>query len=163
MLQMRGQISAGGIFYARVCYARRQALRMFAVPRCSWRKRWCVAIIVLRSVKYARGYLPSVESISSCASGVLVGVAIRCPGKGCPFSISSTARRFFAVTLSGGGGGVTGGRFGSIRTGRSCGVAECLADPSRAVWSAVGSLQKVAKVEDVVHQSVAQGSSVLCR
>ena len=48
-------------------------------------------------------------------------------------------------------------------TGWSCGVAECLVDPSRAVWSAEGSLQEVAEVEDVVHQSVAQGGSVLCR
>ena len=52
---------------------------MFAVPRYSRRKRWCVAIIMLRSVKYARGYLPSVEPISFCASGGLVGVAIRGP------------------------------------------------------------------------------------
>ena len=163
MLQRGGRIGAGGIFYARVCYARRQALRMFAVPRYSWRKRWCVTIIMLRSVKYARGYLPSVELISSCASGVLVGVAIRSPGKGGPFSTSSTARRFLAATLSGGGGGVTGGRFGPIRTGWSCGVVECLADPSRAVWSAVGSRQEVAEVEDIVHQSVAYGGSVLCR
>ena len=72
---------------------------------------------MLRSVKYARGYLSSVESISSCALGVLVGVVIRSPGKGSPFSISSTARRSFAATLSGGDGGVTGGRFGPIRTG----------------------------------------------
>ena len=136
---------------------------MFAESRYSWRKRWCVAIIMLRSVKYARGYLPSVESISSCASGVLVGVAIRSPRKGGPLSISSTARKFFASTLSGGGGGVTGRRFGPIRIGWSCGVAECLVDPSRAVWSAVGSLQEVAEVKDVVHQSVAQGASVLCR
>ena len=57
--------------------------------------------------------------------------------------------------LSGGGGGVAGGRFGPIRTGWSCGVTECLADPSCAVWSAIGSLQKVAEVEDVVHHSVA--------
>ena len=64
---------------------------------------------MLRSVKIAGGYLSSVESISSYASEVLVGVAIRSPGKGSPFSISSTARRFFAATLSGGGGGVTGG------------------------------------------------------
>ena len=119
---------------------------MFAVPRYSWRKRWCVAIIMLRSVKYAWGYLPSVESISPCASGVLVGVAIRSPGKGGPFSISSTDQRFLAARLSGGGGGVTGGRLGPNRTGWSCGVAEGLADPSRAVWSAVGSLQEVAEV-----------------
>ena len=65
--------------------------------------------------------------------------------------------------LSGGGGGVTGGRFGSIRTGWSCGVAECLADPSRVVWSAIGSLQEVAEVENVVHRPIAQGGSVLCR
>ena len=135
---------------------------MFAAPRYPWWKRWCVAIIMLRSVKYARGYLPSVESVSSCASGVLVGVAIRNAGKGGPFSIPSTAGRFFAATLSDGGGGVAGGRFGPIRTGWSCGVLECLSDPSRAVWSVAGSLQKVAEVEDVVHQST-QGCSVLCR
>ena len=122
---------------------------MFAVPRYLWRKRWCVAIIMLRSVKYAWGYLTSVVSIFSCASGVLAGVAIRGPGKGGPFSIPSTARRVFAVALSGGGGGVTGGRFGPIRTGWSCGV-----------WSAIGSLQEVAEmkevaeVEDVVHHHV---------
>ena len=163
MLQRGGRIGAGGIFYASFCYARRQALCMFATPRYPWRKRWCVAIILLRSVKHARGYLPSVESISSCASGVLMRVAVRSPGKGGPFSIPSTARRFFAVTLSGGGGRVAGGRFGPIRTRWSCGVLECLSDPSRAVWSAVGSLQKVAEVEDVVHQPVTQGGSVLCR
>ena len=112
---------------------------------------------MLRSVKYARGYLPSVESISSCASGVLMGVAIQSLGKGGPFRIPSTARRFFSATLSGGGGGVAGGRLGPIRTVWSCGVPECLSDSSRAIWSAVGSLQKVAKVEDVIHQSVTQG------
>ena len=136
---------------------------MFAAPRYPWWKRWCVAIIMLRSVKYARGYLPSVESISSRASGVLVGVAIRSPGKGGLFRIPSTARRFLSATLSGGGGGVAGGRFGPIRTVWSCGVPECLSDPSRAVWSVVGSLQKVAKVDDVIYQSVAQGGSVLGR
>ena len=136
---------------------------MFAVPRYPWRKRWCVAISMLRSAKYTRGYLPSVESISSCASGVLMGVAIPSPRKGGPFSIPSTTRRFFAATLSGGGGGVTGGRFGHIRTVWSCGVPECLSDPSRAGWSVLGSLQKVAEVEDVVHQSVTQGGAVLGR
>ena len=128
---------------------------MFAVPKYSSRKRWCVATTTLRSVKHARGYLPSVESISSCASGVLAGVAVRSSGKGGPFGIPSTARRFFAATLSGGGGGVTDGRFGPISTGWSCGVAECLADPLRAVWSAIGSLQKVAEVENVAHHPVA--------
>ena len=101
---------------------------------------------MLRSVKYASEYLPSVESISPCASGVLVGFAIQSPGKGGPFGISSPAQRFFAATLSGGGGGVTGGRFGPTGTGWSYGVAECLTDPSRAVWSAAGSLQEVAEV-----------------
>ena len=87
---------------------------MFAVPKYSWRKRWCVATTTRRSVKYARGYLPSVKSISSYAPGVLAGVAIRGSGKGGPFGIPSTARRVFAATLSGGGGGVTCGRFGPI-------------------------------------------------
>ena len=128
---------------------------MFAVPRYSWRERWCVNTTMFRSVKKAWGYLPSVESISSCASGVLVGVAIESPEKGGTFSIPSTPRRVFAATLSGGGGGVTGGRFDSIRMGWSCGVAECLADPSRAVSSAIGSLQEVAEVEDVIHHPVA--------
>ena len=136
---------------------------MFAAPRYPWRKRWCVAIIMLRSVKYARWYLPSVESISPCVSGVLVGVAITSLGEGGYFSIPSTARRFFAATLSGGGGGVAGGRFCPIRTGWSCGVPDCLSYLSRVVWSGVGSLQKVAEVEDVVHQSVTQEGSVLCR
>ena len=136
---------------------------MCAAPRHPWRKRWCVAISMLRSVKYARGYFPSVESISSCASGVLMGVAIRSPEKGGPFSIPSTTRRLFTATLSSGGEGVAGGRFGNIRTMWSCGVPECLSDPSRADWSAVGSLQKVAEVEDDVHQSVAQGGAVLGR
>ena len=163
MLQRGGRIGAGGIFCASFCYARRQVLRMFAAPRYPWWKRWCVAIIMLRSVKYARGYLPSVKSISSCASGVLMGVAIRSPGKGGPFGILLTARRLFSATLSGGGGGVAGGRFGPIRAGWSCGVPECLSDPSCAVWRARGSLQKVPKVEDVIHQSVTQGGSVLGR
>ena len=65
--------------------------------------------------------------------------------------------------LSGGGGKVTSKKFDPIRTWCGCGVAECLADPSRAVWSAVGSLQEVAEVEDVIQQSGAQGGSVLCR
>ena len=127
---------------------------MFAVPKYSWREQWCVATTTLRSMKYARGYLPSVESISSCAPGVLAGVAIRGSGKGGPFGIPSTARRVFAVTLSGGSGGVTGGTFRSTSTGWSCGVAECLADPLRAGWSAIGFLQEVAEVEDVVHHPV---------
>ena len=126
MLQRGGQIGAGGIFCASCCYARRQALLMFAAPRYRWRKRWCIAIIMLRSMKYARGYLPSVESISSCASGVLMGIAIRSPRRGGPFGIPSTARNFFAATLSDGGGGVAGGRFGPIRTVWSCDVPECL-------------------------------------
>ena len=53
----------------------------------------------------------------------------------------------------------------SVLSGR-CGavsVPERLSDPSRAVWSGVGSLQKVEKVEDVIHQSVTQGGSVLGR
>ena len=108
-------------------------------------------------MKYARGYLQSVESSSTCASGVLMGVAIQSPGKGGPFRIPSTARRFFSATLSGGGGGGAGGRFGSIRAVGSCGVPEYLLDPSRTVWSAVGSLQKDAKVENIIHQSVTQG------
>ena len=136
---------------------------MFAVPRYSWRKRWCVSTTTFRSVKYAWGYLPSVESISSGASGVLAGVAIRSPGKGDPFGLLSTARRVIAATLSGGDGGVTGGRFGPIRTGWSCGIAECLVDPLRAVWSAIGSLQKVVEEENVVHHPVAYGGSVLGR
>ena len=90
-------------------------------------------------------------------------VAIRSPGQGGPFRISSTAQRFFSATLSVGGGGVAGGRFGPIRTVWSCGVQECLSDPSRAVWSAVGFLQKVAKVKDIIHQSVTHGGSVLGR
>ena len=94
---------------------------------------------------------------------MLMGVAIRSPGKGGPFRIPSTARSFFLATLSGGGGGVAGGRFGPIRAVWSCGVPECLSDSSRAVWSAVDSLQKVTKVEDVIHQSVTQGGSVLGR
>ena len=76
LLQRGGRIGAVGIFYARVYYAWRQALRMFVVPRYSRRKRWCVVTTTLRSVKYARGYLPSVESISSCASGVLAGLSL---------------------------------------------------------------------------------------
>ena len=36
-------------------------------------------------------------------------------------------------------------------------------DPSRAVWSGVGSLQKVAKVKDVSDYYVTQGRSVLGR
>ena len=124
---------------------------MFAAPRYPWRKQWCVAIIMLRSLKYARRYLPFVESISFCALGVLLGIAIQSSGKGDPFEIPSTARRFFSTTLFGGGGGVAGGRFGPIRAGWSCGVSERLSDPSRAVWSAVDSLQKVTKVEDVIH------------
>ena len=92
-----------------------------------------------------------------------MGVAIRSPGMGGPFRILSTARRFFSATLSGGGGGVAGGGFGPIRTVWRCSVPERLSDPSRAVWSGVGSLQKVAKVEDVIHQSVTQGESVLGR
>ena len=84
---------------------------MFAAPRYPWWKRWRVSIIMCRSVKYARGYLPFVESISSCASEVLTGVAIRSPGKGGPFRIPSTARRFFSATLSCGGGGVAGGSY----------------------------------------------------
>ena len=95
LLQRGGRLGARGVFYARVCYARGQAL--FAAPKYSYRKRWCVATTTLRSVKYARGYLPSVESISFCASGVLAGVAIRSSGKGCPFGIPSTARRVFAA------------------------------------------------------------------
>ena len=118
---------------------------------------------MLRSVKYARGYLQFVKSISSCASGVLTGVAIRSLGKGGPFRIPSTARRFSSATLSCGGGGVAGRRFGPIRTVWSCGVPEYLSDPSRAVWRGVGSLQKVAKVQDVSHYSVTQGGSVLGR
>ena len=89
LLQGGWRVGAGGIFYARVCNARGQALRMFAVPKYSWRERWCVATTRLRSVKYAGGTWPSVESISSCAPGVLAGVAIRCSGKGGPFGIPS--------------------------------------------------------------------------
>ena len=159
MLHRGGRIGAGSIFCASFCYTRRLALRMFAAPRYPWWIWWRISIIMLRSVKYARGYLPF--SISSCASGMLTGVVIRSPGKGGSFRVPSTARRFFSVTLSCGGGGVAGGRFGHIGTVWSCGVPECLSDPSRAVWSGVGSLQKVAKVEDVIHQSVTQEGSVL--
>ena len=56
-------------------------------------------------------------------------VAIQSSRKGGPFGIPSTAQRVFVATLSGGGGGVTGGRFGPISTEWSCGVAECLAGP----------------------------------
>ena len=108
LLERRGRIGAGGNFHARVCCARGQALR-FAGPKYSRWERWCVATTTLRSVKYARGYLPSVKSISFCASGVLAGVAARRSGKGGPFGVPSTARRVFAATLSGGGGVVAGG------------------------------------------------------
>ena len=74
--------------------------------------------------------------------------------KGWPVESSLDRSKFFSATLSCGGGGVASGRFGPVRTVWSCGVPECLSDPSRAVWSGVCSLQKVAKVEDVIYQSV---------
>ena len=137
LLQRGGQIGAGVIFHARVCGARGQALR-YAGPKYSWRERWCIATITLRSVKYVRGYLPSVKSVSSCASGVLAGVAIRGSGRGGPLGVPSAARRVFAATLSGGGGGVAGGRVSPIKTGFCSGVAEGLTDPFCAGWGATG-------------------------
>ena len=73
LMQRGGGIGAGGIYNARVGGARGQALR-YAGPKYSRRKRWCIAIIMLRSMEYIRGYL---SFVSSCASGVLAGVTIQ--------------------------------------------------------------------------------------
>ena len=89
-------------------------------------------------MKYIRGYLPSVKSVSSCASGVLTGVAIRGSGKDGPLGVPSAARRIFAATLSGGGGGIAGRRVSSVRAGFRSGVAESLTDPLCAGWGATG-------------------------
>ena len=119
-------------------FVARGAGAAFRGSKYSWRERWCIADITLRSVKYIRGYLPSVKSVSSCASGVLAGVASRGSGKGGPLRVPSAARRVFAKTLSGGGGGVAGGRVSPIRTGFCSGVVEGLTDPLCAGWGATG-------------------------
>ena len=139
LLQRGGWIGAGGIYHARVCGARGQALRS-ASSKYSRRERWCIAIIMLRSVEYIGGDLPSVSPL---ASGVLAGVTIRCASEGGPFGVPTAARRVFAAAPSGGGGGVAGREISLIRTVFHSGVAEGFTEPLRAVGGTTGRFQEV--------------------
>ena len=129
-------IGAGGIYLARGEGARGQALR-YTGPKYSRRKRWCIAIVMLRSIKYKRGCLPPV---SFSPWGVQTGVTVRAR-EGGPFSVPSAAVTVVVAALSG-CGGVVSGRIrliGAVR--RNC--AEGFAEPSRGIWGATGRFQEV--------------------
>ena len=109
-------------------------------------------------MKYNRGYLPSV---SFSPSGVRAGVAIRAR-EGSPFRVPSATGGFFTAALTGGGGGVAGGRLRPIGAVH-LDLAEGVAEPLSAVGGVTSRVQEVTESQGRVYNPIAEESAILRR